>query len=343
MRDRLGIIDAGTLGKIEIRGADAAEFLERVYTGRYSNMTIGTTRYALMLDETGVIVDDGVVARLGIEHFYFTTTTSGATQIYRELSRLNTLWQLDCEIVNLTGARSAINLAGCYAPEVLTKLTNIDLSSADFPYLAVREAEIADIPALLMRVGFVGEWSYEIHIAAEFAPALWDALLEVGKDYQIAAFGVEAQRVLRLEKGHLIIGQDTDVTTPIEANLEWAVKMDKPFFIGQRSLQIVAKREVKHKLVGFMLNADIVNPPQECHLVIDRDDIAGRVTSIAFSPTLQRYIGLAYVTPELVNKGEFLIRLSDRSLVSATICPTPFYDPDNTRQKEAIKRQKVGV
>ncbi len=401
VRDRVGIIDVGTLGKIEIRGADAAEFLERVYTGRFSNMAVGTTRYALMLDEAGVIVDDGVIARLGIEHFYFTTTTSGATQIYRELSRLLTLWQLDCGIVNLTGARSAINLAGCYAREVLAKLTNVDqlsdsplnppnlgdfkefpvppelgargqiylnnidkespvppelgargqiylksndLSSTSFPYLAIREAEIVGIPALLMRVGFVGEWSYEIHVAAEFAPKLWDALLEAGKDYQIAAFGVEAQRVLRLEKGHLIIGQDTDgLTTPIEANLNWAVKMDKPFFIGQRSLQIVAKQKIKHKLVGFTLNADIVTPPQECHLVIDTDDIAGRVTSIAFSPTLQRYIGLAYVTPELVNKGEFSIRLSDRTSILATICPTPFYDPDNLRQKAAIQHQEVGV
>jgi sarcosine oxidase subunit alpha len=344
VRDRIGIIDVGTLGKIEIRGADAAEFLERVYTGRYSNMQVGTTRYALMLDETGVIVDDGVVARLGIEHFYFTTTTSGATQIYRELSRLLTMWQLDCGIVNLTGARSAINLAGCYAREILAKLTNIDLSSTAFPYLAVREAEIANIPALLMRVGFVGEWSYEIHLSAEFTPVLWDTLLKAGKDYQIAAFGVEAQRVLRLEQGHLIIGQDTDgLTTPIEANLEWAVKMDKLFFIGQRSLKVVAKRPVKHKLVGFILEADIVTPPQECHLVIDRNDIAGRVTSIAFSPTLQRYIGLAYVTPELATKKQFFIRLSDRTFVSATICHTPFYDPDNLRQKESNQRQEVNV
>jgi len=344
VRDRVGIIDVGTLGKIEIRGADAAEFLERVYTGRYSNMKIGTTRYALMLDEAGVIVDDGVIARLATEHFYFTTTTAGATQIYRELSRLLTMWQLDCGIVNLTGARSAVNIAGYYARDVLAKLTNNDLSSTAFPYLAVREAEIADIPALLMRVGFVGEWGYEIHVAAEFAPALWDTLLEAGKDYQIAAFGVEAQRVLRLEKGHVIVSQDTDgLTTPRDANLEWAVKMDKPFFIGQRSLQIVAKREVKHKLVGFMLDADIVTPPQECHLVIDRNEIAGRVTSIAYSPTLQRYIGLAYITPELANKGQFSIRLSDRSLVSATICSTPFYDPDNTRQKEVIQRQEVSV
>ncbi|KJH73570.1 2Fe-2S iron-sulfur cluster-binding protein [Aliterella atlantica] len=344
VRDRIGIIDVGTLGKIEIRGADAAEFLERVYTGRYSNMKVGTTRYALMLDESGVIVDDGVIAKVETEHFYFTTTTGGATNIYRELSRLLTMWQLDCGIVNLTGARSAVNLAGRYAREVLAKLTDLDLSSTAFPYLAVREAEVANIPALLMRVGFVGEWGYEIHIAAEYAATLWDALIEAGKDDRIAAFGVEAQRVLRLEKGHLIVSQDTDgLTTPRDANLEWAVKMDKPFFTGQRSLQIVAKREVKQKLVGFMLDADIVTPPQECHLVIDRTEIAGRVTSIAFSPTLQRYIGLASITPELMTKGKFAIRLSDRSFISATICPTPFYDPDNTRQKEVIQRQEVNV
>jgi sarcosine oxidase subunit alpha len=347
VRTCVGIIDVGTLGKLELRGSDAAEFLERVYTGRYTNMKVGTTRYALMLDEAGVVIDDGVIARLGAEHFYFTTTTSGATNIYRELSRLNTIWQLDCGIVNLTGARMAINVAGRYARNVLAKLTELDLSSAAFPYLAVRSAQVAGISAVLMRVGFVGEWGYEIHVAAEFAPTLWDALLEAGKTYGISPFGVEAQRLLRLEKGHIIIGQDTDgLTTPIEANLEWGVKMDKPFFIGQRSLQIVAKRQVKQKLVGFMLDDNFQGtPPQECHLIIDRGDIAGRVTSIAWSPTLKRYIGLAYVKPELADMGNnFSIRLSDGSFVTATVSPTPFYDPGNTRQKEqAIAHQEVTV
>jgi sarcosine oxidase, subunit alpha len=336
VRSRVGIIDVGTLGKIELRGADAAEFLERVYSGRYANMKVGTTRYALMLDEAGVIIDDGVIARLGAEHFYFTTTTSGATNVYRELSRLNIMWQLDCGIVNLTGARSAVNLAGPYARDVLTKLTDLDLSQEAFPYLAAREGTVKGIPALLMRVGFVGEWGYEIHVAAEFAPALWDALLKAGTDCDIRPFGVEAQRLLRLEKGHLIIGQDTDgLTTPLEAGLEWAVKTNKSFFIGQRSLQIIAKRKLKQKLVGFMLDENFSGiPPQECHLIIADGEIAGRVTSIAFSPTLKRYIGLAYLKPETIDR--FSIRISNGSFVTATICPTPFYDPENQRQKEAI-------
>ena len=346
VRTQVGMIDVGTLGKLEIRGADAAEFLERVYTGRYANLKVGMSRYALMLDETGVISDDGVIARLGAEHFYFTTTTSGAANIYRELSRLNTLWRLDCGIVNTTGARSAINLAGPYAREVLAKLTDLDLSSAAFPYLGVRQATVAGISALLLRVGFVGEWGYEIHVAADSVIALWDALLAIGADYGITPFGVEAQRLLRLEKGHLIVGQDTDgLTTPREAGLVWAVKLDKPFFIGQRSLQGMAKHPIKHTLVGFMLEPFQGLPPQECHLVIDRGELVGRVTSIAFSPSLQQFVGLAYVKPELATGGDRLsIRRSDGSFVTATISPTPFYDPENRRQKEPIpKREEVAV
>lgn len=340
VRSHVGMIDVGTLGKFEIRGSDAAQFLERVYTGRYANMKIGTTRYALMLDESGVAIDDGVIARLGEEHFYFTTTTSGATNIYRELTRLNTMWRLNCGIVNLTGARSAINLAGQRSRDVLAQLTNSDLSSVAFPYLGVREMSVFGIDAVVMRVGFVGEWGYEIHVAAESAPALWDALQEAGSEYNISAFGVEAQRLLRLEKGHLIIGQDTDgLTTPIEANLQWAVKMDKPFFIGQRSLQILSKRSIKQKLIGFVLDAN-QTAPQECHLIIHQGEIAGRVTSIGTRQN--RTIGLAYVKPQLsAIDTKLSIRLSDGEMVTARVSSTPFYDPDNARQQE--QRVEVSV
>ncbi|MBW4553031.1 MAG: FAD-dependent oxidoreductase [Aphanocapsa sp. GSE-SYN-MK-11-07L] len=335
VRQQVGLIDVGTLGKLELRGPAAAEFLERVYGGRYANLKVGISRYALMLDEAGVVIDDGVIARLGAEHFYSTTTTSGAAAVYRELSRLNTIWQLDCGIVNLTGARSAVNLAGPQAQCVLAKLTSLDLSGTAFPYLGVREGLVAGIPALLMRVGFVGEWGYEIHVAAEYGPALWSALIEAGAKVGIRPFGVEAQRLLRLEKGHLIIGQDTDgLTTPREAGLNWAIKLDKPFFVGLRSLQVLAKQPLKQKLVGFRLPQDFAStPPQECCLVIEGTEIAGRVTSIAFSPTLDHYIGLAYVKPELNLGDRFSIRTPEGSLVTATVCPTPFYDPESLRQK----------
>ena len=335
VRNRVGMIDVGTLGKIEIYGPDAAEFLERVYISRYANLKIGMTRYAVMCDESGVIIDDGVVARLGEQHFYFTTTTSGAAPIYRELTRLNTLWQLNCGLVNLTGAMAAINLAGPKAAAVLAPLTELDLALTEFPYMAVREATVAGIRARLMRVGFVGELGYEIHVQAGYASALWNALWQSGQPHGIRAFGVEAQRLLRLEKGHIIIGQDTDgLTTPLEVNLNWALKMDKAFFIGQRSLQIVARKALTQQLTGFVLDAGYSGTvPQACHLVIEQGDIAGRITSIAWSPSLQRHIGLAFIRPDLaVENGAFSIRLSDGSMVNAHIHPTPFYDPKNARQ-----------
>jgi sarcosine oxidase subunit alpha len=337
VRSAVGVIDVGTLGKLELRGPQAAEFLERVYTGRYANMKLGSTRYAVMCDESGVLVDEGVVARFADDVFYFTTTSSGAATVYRELSRLNAEWRLDCGLVNLTGAYAAMNLAGPKAREVLARLTEMDLSSTGFPYLACRSGTVAGVAARLMRVGFVGEWGYEIHVPAEYAPALWDALMRAGDVHGIGPFGVEAQRLLRLEKGHLIVGQDTDgLTTPWEVGMDWAVKLDKPFFVGQRSLEILKKKPLRQKLVGFRLAANHSGAaPQECHLVIEAGEIAGRVTSIAYSPNVDRYIGLAFVRPEMNAPGRrFQIRLSDGSQVAAEVCATPFFDPQDERQKE---------
>jgi sarcosine oxidase subunit alpha len=343
VRNSVGIIDVGTLGKIEVRGPQAAEFLERVYVSKYAGLKAGMTRYAVMCDESGVVIDDGVIARLADDHFYFTTTTSGAAAIYRELSRLNTIWQLDCGIVNVTGAFAAVNLAGPASRAVLSKLVDLDLSSAAFPYLGVRVTGVAlgqnRMPARLMRVGFVGEWGYEMHIPAEYGAALWRALLETGKEYGIRAFGVEAQRLLRLEKGHVIVSQDTDgLTTPRDAGMEWAVKMDKPFFVGKRSLQIIDRLPAKQRLVGFALDAGVRNTGlRECHLVIERGEIAGRVTSVAWSSTLQKTIGLAFVRPEQAEPGtRITFRLSDGRMVPATVVPTPFYDPESERQKDAV-------
>lgn len=338
VRRSVGLIDVGTLGKLEVIGPQAAEFLERVYTGSFTNLKVGMTRYAVMCDESGVLIDDGVVARLAQDHFYFTTTTSGSATVYRELSRLNVMWRMDCGIVNHTGAFAAINLAGPNSRAVLASLTELDLSAGAFPYLAVREGAVAGIQARLMRVGFVGEWGYEIHAPSSFGGALWDALMAAGKSHGIRPFGVEAQRVLRLEKGHIIIGQDTDgLTTPSEVGLDWAVKMDKPFFVGQRSLAAIARKPLKQRLAGFSLPTGYHGEaPQECHLVIANDAIAGRITSIAWSPSVKRHIGLAFVRPDLASPGTSLpIRLTDGRMVEATVTQTPFYDADNVRQKEA--------
>jgi len=286
------------------------------------------------VDEGGTVIDDGVVARLGPQHFYVSTTTGNAAAIYREMQRRVAEWRLDVVLHNLTGHMAAMNLAGPLCAPVLASLTDIALDDASFPYLAVREGNIAGAPARVLRVGFVGERGYEIHVPADRALAVWQALFAQGSSVGITPFGVEAQRVLRLEKGHVIVGQDTDgVTNIYEAGMGAMVKDDKPFFVGQRSLAALRRRGPRQQLVGIAFEkADA--PVLECHLVINGGDIAGRVTSITRSAALGRAIGLAYVTPSLAAVGTRLtIRGDDGLLHAAEVVPTPFYDPKHARQK----------
>jgi sarcosine oxidase subunit alpha len=334
VRNTVGLIDVGTLGKIEVHGPDAGQFLDRAYAGRYSDLKVGMTRYGLMLDESGVIIDDGVIARVEENLFYFTTTTGGSATVFRELQRWNALWGLDCALINVTGHRAAFNFAGPSSREILQSLTDLDLRDDAFPYLAIREGSIAGAPARLLRVGFVGELGYEIHVAAGRGAEVWQALYAAGLRKGLRPFGVEAQRVLRLEKGHLIVGQDTDgLTDPFEANAQWAVAMKKPFFVGQRSLRILQARGPRQKLVGIELAAG-APLPKECHLVIENGAIAGRVTSVTHSRALNKSIGLAMVSPDLAQVGrDIRIRGENGELLAARVAPAPFYDPKSLRQK----------
>jgi sarcosine oxidase subunit alpha len=337
VRTSVGLIDVGTLGKIEVYGPDSSELLDRVYAGRFSDLKVGMTRYGLMLDESGVIIDDGVIARVAEQLYYFTTTTGGSATVFRELLRLNALWGLDCTLVNVTGHRAAFNFAGPSSREILQALTDVDLRDEAFPYLAVRSGRVAGAAARLMRVGFVGELGYEIHVAAGRAPEVWQALYAAGKPRALRPFGVEAQRVLRLEKGHFIVGQDTDgLTDPHEASAMWAVAMKKPFFIGQRSLRILQARGPRQKLVGIELAAP-APLPKECHLIIEAGAIAGRVTSVTHSRALNKSIGLAMLSPELAQVGrDIRIRVDNGELLAAKVAPTPFYDPKSLRQKTGV-------
>lgn len=334
VRTGVGIIDVGTLGKIEAHGAGAGEFLDRAYTARFSTLKIGMTRYGLLLDEAGVIVDDGVIARLGEERFYFTTTTGNSGALFREFARLATWWQLPVGLVNLTGHFAALNLAGPRSRAVLAELTKLDLSNTAFPYLGVREAEVAGVRCRLMRVGFVGELGYEIHMPADDAVHVWSALMKAGDRCGIRPFGVEAQRVLRLEKGNIIIGQDTDgLTNPIEINARWALKMSKPFFVGQRSLQILERRARRQQLIGFKLTDGTAPRPKEAQLVIDNGLIAGRITSIVNSPALGCAIGLALVDPAVARRSHLQVRIAPDREITVAVTSLPFYDPNGDRQR----------
>ena len=335
VRRHVGLIDVGTLGKIYVTGPDAVAFLERLYTGRFAKQPVGRLRYGLACDESGVIIEDGVIARLAEDRFYLTTTTTGADGFYGEMQRWAILWGMDVTLINSTGQLAAVNLAGARCRELLAALTEVDLSSEAFPYVCVREGLVAAVPATILRVGFVGELGYEVHVPAQYGLHVWTSLMEAGQAFGIRPFGVEAQRLLRLEKGHIIVGQDTDaLATPYEANAAWAIGKKKPFFVGQRSLAILKKQGLSRSLVGIELrDPDARSLPEECNLIIDGAEIAGRVTSIAKRSTLGKPLGLAYVRPDLAAEGTRLrVRLESDRLVEARVTSLPFYDPENRRQ-----------
>ena len=337
VRNNVGLIDVSTLGGLDIRGPDAAEFLNRLYTFAYAKQPVGRSRYVLITDQTGAVVDDGVACRFHDEHFYVTATTSGVDAVYRMMLFWNAQWRLDVDVANVTAAYAGVNIAGPRSREVLQKLCrDIDLSAEAFPYMGVRMGTVAGIPARLLRVGFVGELGYEIHVPASQGEALWDALMEAGKPHGIRPFGVEAQRVLRLEKGHIIIGQDTDgLTHPYEADMAWAIAKTKPYFMGGRSIAIQQARGLTRKLVGFTIEDPGAPLPEECHLTVRGGEIVGRVTSIVRSPSVgDRAIGLAYVAPDQAEPGKtFDIKIAGGRLIQGKVVPIPFYDPENKRQE----------
>ncbi|HEY2183792.1 MAG TPA: 2Fe-2S iron-sulfur cluster-binding protein [Xanthobacteraceae bacterium] len=333
VRGRAGLIDVSTLGKIEIRGPDAAEFVDRIYFTPHRKQPVNRTRYAVMTDATGAITDDGIVCRLSERHFFVTATTSGVDAAVRAMYLWNAHWQLDVDIAHVTAAYAAVNLAGPQSRAILALLcSDVDLASAAFPYMGVRTGHMAGVPARLLRVGFVGELGFEIHIPAGCGEFVWDRILEAGRASGLKPFGVEAQRLLRLEKGHIIVGQDTDgLTHPLEVGMRWNAAA-KPFFIGSAALAAHQQRGIERILVGFELDA-VSARPKECHLVIERNEIAGRVTSCAYSAALGRAIGLAYVRPHQSEPGQtFSIRVDGGKLVRARVVTLPFYDPGNARQ-----------
>ena len=336
VRNQAGLIDVSTLGGLEIRGPDAPEFINRMYNTGHLKQPVGRSRYVLMTDMEGIVSDDGVACRLAEHHYYVTTTTTGSGGVFQLMLFHNAQWRLRVDIAQVTQAYCAVNLAGPRSREMLQPLCDdVDLSAENLPYMGALRGTVAGIAVLIMRVGFVGELGYEIHAPWSCGEALWDALLAAGRQAGIRPFGVEAQRLLRLEKGHIIIGQDTDgLTTPQEADLGWAVSARKPYFIGQRSQAIQAARGISRRLVGFSIEDPKAAVPRECHLVLDGEQIAGRVTSCRRSPTLGRVIGLAYVAPHQAASGsKFEIKVDKGHRVWAQVVELPFYDPEGQRQR----------
>jgi sarcosine oxidase subunit alpha len=332
VHERVGIIDVSTLGKLDVKGRDAAAYLEWIHPNRVANLKPGRIRYRVMLDDAGIIVDDGTIARLGADHFLVTTGTGTLESVEQWLE----WWLADgkrcVHVTNVTAALGAVNVAGPKSRELLLRLTDIDLSSAAVPYMGAVEGSVAGVPTLFMRIGFVGELGYELHFPAEYGEYLWNTLLEAGRDLGIAPFGVEAQRVLRLEKLHIIPGHDTDaLSNPYEADMGWAVKLEKPDFVGRAAMARMNGQPLRQRLVGFEMVDGVL--PAEGDAVVAGNFPVGRVTSAKRSPLLGRTIGLAWVPPDLAVEGSlFTVKSNDR-LAEGRVVLKPFYDPDGERLK----------
>ena len=330
VRQRVGIIDVSTLGKLDVRGKDAGTLLDRVYTHHFSNLPVGRTRYGLLCSDNGVILDDGTVTRVSDDH-YFVTTTSGNADLIEEWFKWWAAGRNLCaHVTNVTSDYAAMNVAGPYARQTLGKLTGIDLSPAAFPYMRFARGEIAGVTGMLLRIGFVGEAGWEVHVPAEYGEHLWEAIIEAGAEFGIAPFGLEAQRVLRLEKKHVIVGQDTDaVSNPLESDLGWAVRFDKEDFIGRGGLRVISERGLRNKLVGFVMRDGLV-PADGAPVVSGRTPI-GRVTSARRSPTTSKGFGLAWVPADVAEEGSSISILIDGRSLPAQVTLRPFYDPDGER------------
>ena len=330
VRQRVGLIDVSTLGKLEVRGKDAARLLDKVYTHTFSALRVGRIRYGVMCDDSGIIIDDGTVSRLADDHFFLTTTTGNVEFVEQWLKWWTAGTDLCAHVTNMTGGLAAMNIAGPQARQVLSQLTDTDLSSEAFPYMACRRATVAGVPALLLRIGFVGETGWEIHVPAECGEQVWDALMTAGAEFRIVPFGVGAQRILRLEKKHVIVGQDTDaLSNPLEADMEWVVRFNKDDFIGKRGLQAIQERGRRHKLVGFALRDS--GMAEGGQAVVVNGQPAGRVASAAFSPTAGKCVGLAWVPVEVASGTSPLQIRINGTLAQADIVDDAFYDPQGER------------
>ena len=339
-RESAGILDASTLGKIDIQGSDASEFLNRVYTNAWSKLAIGKCRYGLMLNEDGMVYDDGVTTRLGENHYIMTTTTGGAANVLGKLEDyLQTEWpELDVYLTSVTDHYATASLCGPNSKKILKKIIpDLDLSDENFPHMSFKEAQIGNIQCRIMRISFTGEHSYEINVQASYGKDLWEKCIEAGKEFNITPYGTETMHLLRAEKGFIIVGQDTDGTmTPIDLQMDWIVSKKKYDFIGKRSLyRSDTMREDRKQLVGLLTDDPNIVLEEGAQIVSELNqspvEMLGHVTSSYFSPNLKKSIALAVVRGGKDMMGKKLFVPMENKNINVTVANPVFYDEKNER------------
>ncbi|QEL10620.1 sarcosine oxidase subunit alpha family protein [Kushneria phosphatilytica] len=344
VRNGVGILDASTLGKIDIQGPDAREFIGRVYTNGWEKLPVGKGRYGLMCGEDGMVMDDGVTTCLGEHHFLMTTTTGNAAQVLDWLELWHqTEWpELEVFFTSVTDHWATMTLTGPKSRELLEQLTDIDLSRDAFAFMAFREGTVAGIPARVYRISFTGELSFEINVQANYAMHVWEALFDHGEAFELTPYGTETMHVLRAEKGFIIVGQDTDATmTPEDLGMTWAIGYRKPFdWVGKRGMaRVDLQRDDRKQLVGLKpLDGSEVVLPEGAQIVFDPEQqipmtMVGHVTSSYYSATLGHGFALAVVRGGHRRKGEHVyLPQPDGSTLEAEIVSSMFYDPRGERQ-----------
>jgi sarcosine oxidase subunit alpha len=339
VRNNVGMLDSSTLGKFRIYGSDALKALQRVYVGDMSEIAPGRVKYAAMCNEDGCVIDDGVVVKRG-ENDYYLTTSSGRAGSTAEWIRYHSRYDSwDFHIVNLTDGFGVINLAGPNGRKVLEKVTAADVSNEGFPFAGYREFLIKDtIPVRAMRLGFVGELSYEFHVPASYMQPLWDLLEEAGREFGIRHFGLEAQNVLRMEKGHIILGSESEARTTLHdvgLGFLWCRNKAEAKTVGAVALKHTVNQKGRLKLVGFKMEEPVSRAPKDGSPIVD-EKIRGYVCTARYSHTLKEVVGMALVEDSLSAGGTRLGIFEDGcqgELLYAKVVVMPFYDPEGNRMK----------
>lgn len=338
VRRSVGIFDASTLGKIEVVGPDAAEFMNRFYVNAWTKLAVGKCRYGVLLREDGFVLDDGVVGRLAPDRFHVTTTTGGAARVLGMMEDyLQTEWSdLDVWLTSTTEQWSVIAVQGPNARAVIEPLIDgLDISAEAFPHMSIADARICGVPMRLMRVSFTGELGFEVNVPSGYGAMVWQAIWERGKDHGMMPYGTETMHVLRAEKGFIIIGQETDGTvTPDDAGLAWAIGKAKSDFVGKRSLARPAMAEPGRKqLVGLLTQNPSVVLEEGAQIVAPsaRGRPIGHVTSSYHSSVLGKSIALALVHGGRDRMGEALeVPMPGGSIAVEVVAPV-FFDPKGER------------